>query len=74
MATLFFVEGPVTSLDSLESVRVDLYGKFFHGMLERGVYFPPSQYEAFFLSTAHTARDIDAIVAAVGEVVKGLQA
>jgi glutamate-1-semialdehyde 2,1-aminomutase len=74
MATLFFVDGPVTSLDSLETVRGDLYGKFFHGMLERGVYFPPSQYEAFFLSTAHSAEDIDTVVAAVGEVVQGLRA
>jgi len=68
MATLFFALGPVESLDSLAGVRTDLYAAFFHGLLARGVYFPPSQYEAFFLSLAHSERDIDAIVVAVGEV------
>jgi len=72
MATLFFVRGPVLSLDSLGEVRADLYAKFFHGLLRRGVYFPPSQYEAFFLSLAHGNADIDAIVSAVGEVLAEL--
>jgi len=67
MATLFFTKGPVESLDSLAAVRADLYGKFFHGLLGRGVYFPPSQYEAFFLSLAHTDGDLDHVVEAVAE-------
>ncbi|HLU49079.1 MAG TPA: glutamate-1-semialdehyde 2,1-aminomutase, partial [Planctomycetota bacterium] len=62
MATLFFVEGPVRSLDSLAGLDASIYSRFFHAMLERGVYLPPSQYEAFFLSTAHTEADIDLIV------------
>jgi glutamate-1-semialdehyde 2,1-aminomutase len=67
MATLFFAPGPVSSLDSLEGVRTDLYGRFFHALLERGVYFPPSQYEAFTISTAHTEEDVRSIVKAIGE-------
>ena len=67
MATLFFARGPITSLGSLEGTRTDLYTKFFHGLLARGVYFPPAQYEAFFISLAHTEEDIDRIVAGAGE-------
>ena len=67
MATLFFARGPITSLGSLEGTRTDLYAKFFHGLLARGIYFPPAQYEAFFISLAHTEEDIDRIVAAAGE-------
>ncbi|MCZ6794438.1 MAG: glutamate-1-semialdehyde 2,1-aminomutase [Planctomycetota bacterium] len=67
MATLFFTAGPVESLDSLDDVNTDLYGRFFHGLLDRGVAFPPSQYEAFFLSLAHTDDDLKHI----GEAVKG---
>ncbi len=69
MATLFFVKGPVESLDSLSLVRTDLYGKLFHGLLRRGVYFPPAQYEAFFLSLAHSDPEIDRIVDAVEEAI-----
>lgn len=57
--TLFFNEGPVndyrTALQS-DTVR---FGKFFLAMLQRGVYLPPSQYEAFFLSTTHSDEDIE---------------
>jgi glutamate-1-semialdehyde 2,1-aminomutase len=70
MATLFFCKGPVESLDSLGSIRADLYAKFFHGLLDRGVYFPPSQYEAFFLSLAHSYEDVDRIVEAARETLE----
>lgn len=67
MSTLFFARGPVTSLDSLQGVRTDLYAKFFHALLDRGVYFPPAQYEAFFVSLAHTDADLDYTVQAVAD-------
>ncbi|MBI4604111.1 MAG: glutamate-1-semialdehyde 2,1-aminomutase [Planctomycetes bacterium] len=67
MATLFFARGPVESLDSLGDCRTDRYAKLFHALLRRGVYFPPAQYEAFFLSLAHSDEDIDRIAQAVGE-------
>ena len=44
------------------------YARFFHAMLERGVYFAPSQFEAAFLSTAHGETEIDATVQAAREV------
>lgn len=62
MATLFFARGPVHSLDDLKDVRTDLYAKLFHAALARGIYLPPSQYEAFFLSLAHTDAEIDRVV------------
>ena len=49
---------------SATSANTDRYAAFFRGMLARGVYPPPSQFEAWFLSAAHTAKDIDRTVAA----------
>lgn len=54
MFCFFFNEGPVTDWDSAASSDVATFGRFFHAMLERGIYFPPSQYESWFMSTAHT--------------------
>ncbi len=73
MMTLFFAPGPVKNLGSLSGVRADLYSKFFHAMLDRGIYFPPAQYEAFFLSAAHTEAEIDRIVEAAGEALAGMR-
>jgi glutamate-1-semialdehyde 2,1-aminomutase len=73
MMTLFFVNGPVEGLDSLKEVRTDVYGKFFHGMLRRGVCLPPSQYEAFFVSLAHTGEDIDRVGEAARETFRELE-
>ncbi len=67
MMTLFFLEGPVVNLDSLAGIDTGIYARFFHAMLRRGVYLPPSQYEACFVSLAHSDDDIDRIVEAAGE-------
>jgi glutamate-1-semialdehyde 2,1-aminomutase len=72
MLTLFFTRGPVVDLDSLEGVRTDRYGRFFHGLLDRGVYFPPAQYETLFVSAAHTEEEIDRAVEAAGEALREL--
>ena len=64
MFGFFFSQGPVTNLTSAKSSDVALFGKFFHGMLDRGIYLAPSQFEAGFLSTAHTDAHIDRTVAA----------
>ena len=55
----FFFEGPVVDLESAMKSDTGLYAKYFHAMLERGVYFAPSQFEAGFVSTAHTTRDVE---------------
>ena len=64
LVTPFFTDRPVRDYASATSANTDHYAKFFRGMLERGVYPPPSQFEAWFLSGAHTARDVDKTIAA----------
>lgn len=59
MLTPFFTDHPVTDYASATSTNTAAYAAFFQGMLARGVYPPPSQFEAWFLSAAHTPRDID---------------
>jgi glutamate-1-semialdehyde 2,1-aminomutase len=51
-----------------------LFARFFHELLERGIYFPPAQYESAFVSLAHTEGDIDATVRAAGEIFRELRA
>lgn len=67
MLTLFFTEGPVVDFSSAVRSDASRFGVFFHGMLRRGIYLPPSQYEAWFVSTAHTSELIDRTLAAAGE-------
>jgi glutamate-1-semialdehyde 2,1-aminomutase len=65
--TPFFTDWPVREYRSATSANTEHYARFFRAMLTRGVYPPPSQFEAWFLSTAHTAKDVDkTIVAARG--------
>ncbi|MGB9736304.1 MAG: glutamate-1-semialdehyde 2,1-aminomutase [bacterium] len=59
MYTPFFTEKPVTDLESAMRSDTRLYAKFFHLMFESGVYLPPSQFEAHFVSSSHTLHDID---------------
>jgi glutamate-1-semialdehyde 2,1-aminomutase len=68
----YFTGEPVWNLaDAMKSDR-ERFKKFFHGMLEAGVYLAPSQFEAGFLSTAHGEADIETTVAAAAKVMKGL--
>lgn len=55
----FFSERAVTDFASAKSVDTELYARFFHGMLERGVYLAPSQFEAAFVSTQHGAAEVE---------------
>ncbi|HOE79815.1 MAG TPA: glutamate-1-semialdehyde 2,1-aminomutase [Smithellaceae bacterium] len=72
MFTVFFREAPVRNLaDALES-NTNLYARFFHGMMENGVWLAPSQFEAGFLSFAHTDADIDETLSALTGVLKNL--
>ena len=59
MLGAFFTSGSVVDWNSAKLSDVKRYGLFFHQMLEQGVYFAPSQFEAAFLSTAHSTRDIE---------------
>ena len=64
MLTLFFAEQPVTDWPSASRCDTARFARYFWGMLDRGVYLPCSQYEALFVSAAHTDADIDATIAA----------
>jgi len=64
LLTPFFTDRPVRDFQSATSADTARYGAFFREMLARGVYPPPSQFEAWFLSAAHAAKDIDRTVAA----------
>lgn len=58
MFTFFFTDQPVTDFTSAKRSNTEAFGKMFHFMLEHGVYFAPSQFEAGFLSSAHSEADI----------------
>jgi glutamate-1-semialdehyde 2,1-aminomutase len=76
LITPFFTTSPVRDYDSALAANTSAYAVFFRGMLARGVYPPPSQFEAWFLSAAHTDRHvkqtIDAARAAMREVAKAI--
>lgn len=58
MFTIFFQNSPVTNYEEAKRSDTALFGRFFHELLNRGVYFPPSQFEAAFVSAAHTPQDV----------------
>jgi len=58
MMTWFFTDQPVTDAATAKLSDTNCFGRFFHAMLDRGIYLPPSQFEALFVSTAHTDADI----------------
>jgi glutamate-1-semialdehyde 2,1-aminomutase len=70
MFTIFFTKDPVTDYETAARADTALYAKFFHHMLSQGVYFPPSQFEASFVSTAHTHKDIESTVIAAEKAFK----
>ena len=72
MFTGFFNDGPVTTLEDAERSDTEMYGRYFHAMQENGVYIAPSQFEAGFVSTAHTESDIDATVTKASEALRTL--
>ena len=67
MMTWFFTNEAVTDYASAKTSDTKQFGRFFHAMLDRGILLPPSQFEAFFLSTAHSDADIDRTVEAARE-------
>jgi glutamate-1-semialdehyde 2,1-aminomutase len=67
MTGFFFTDGPVTDLATAKTADTALYARFFHAMLDRGVYLAPSQYEAGFLSLAHTDAEVDRTIAAADD-------
>lgn len=70
MWTIFFTTTPVVDLETAKTSNTDKFARFFHLMLEEGVYLPPSQFEAAFFSTAHAKKDIQQIVERMDRVFK----
>jgi glutamate-1-semialdehyde 2,1-aminomutase len=68
MATLFAAPGPVRNLDDARASDTARYGGLFRGLLERGIYVAPSQFEALFLSLAHGDKEVDLTLEAVAEL------
>jgi len=67
LLTLFFAAGPLTDFASVKRSDVARYARFFHAMRERGVFLPPAQFEAWFVSTAHMDADLRKTARAAGE-------
>jgi len=57
--TLFFTEGPVTDFASAMKSDTEMYGRYYRGMLNEGIYLAPAQFEGMFISAAHTAEDLE---------------
>jgi glutamate-1-semialdehyde 2,1-aminomutase len=72
MFCAYFTDQPVSNLADAMTCDRDRFARFFHGMLARGIYLAPSQFEAGFLSVAHSEQDIEHTVSAAREVMKSL--
>ena len=72
MFTPFFQEGPVHDLSSALRSDTDLYARFFHGMIQNGVWLAPSQFESGFLSFSHTDQDMDRTLTALEKTLNRL--
>jgi glutamate-1-semialdehyde 2,1-aminomutase len=71
--TPFFTDRPVRDYTSATSANTSQYARFFRGMITRGIYPPPSQFEAWFLSAAHTLKDVDKTIAAARAAMRGVR-
>jgi glutamate-1-semialdehyde 2,1-aminomutase len=71
MFTWFFAAGPVTDWESAAKSDTQAFARFFRAMLDKGVYLPPSQFEAAFLSAAHTESDVEQTIAAARQAFAG---
>ena len=72
MMCMFFAEEPVEDFNSAFKSDTELYGKYYHQMLQRGIYLAPAQFEAMFVSTAHSIDDLDKTIEAHRESLTAL--
>jgi glutamate-1-semialdehyde 2,1-aminomutase len=68
MITLFFHPGPITTYAEAVACDTERFKRFFHGLLQRGIYWPPSQFEAAFFGDAHGAAELEQTLGAVGSL------
>jgi len=74
LSTIFFASQPVTDYTGAKRSDTKLYARFFRDMLQRGIFLAPSQFEAAFVSAAHTSGDIDRTISAAADVLKEIAA
>src|SRR6202035_1844235 len=74
MFTWFFTPGPITDWDSAAKSDTEVFGRFFRAMLDSGIYLPPSQFEAAFLSAAHSVEDIQRTIDVAKQAFAGVHA
>jgi len=72
MISVFFTEQAVSDFEGAKACDTEMFGKYFQGMLNEGVYLPPAQFESWFLSTSLSAEDLDHIVKSHEKVLKNL--
>ncbi len=72
MISVHFTEIPVTDFETAAFGNNDTFKKYFHGMLEQGIYLPPSAFESYFLNDALSFSDIDQTINALHLVIKKL--
>jgi glutamate-1-semialdehyde 2,1-aminomutase len=72
MLGLFFAERKITNFDDAKTSDLDRFSEYYKGMLEKGIYIAPSQFEAAFVSSAHSMTHIDETIGAAGAVFAGL--
>lgn len=68
MMGVFFTDKPVTNFDEAQTSDLKLFKKYYQGMIEEGIFLPPSQFEGLFMSTAHSDEDINKTIKAVEKV------
>jgi glutamate-1-semialdehyde 2,1-aminomutase len=67
LITLFFAPGPIRNYDDARQAAAGVFARFFNGLLARGIFLAPSQFEALFVAAAHTEADLDRTIAAARE-------
>jgi glutamate-1-semialdehyde 2,1-aminomutase len=72
MFCMFFASGPIINLAGVQRSDLKMFARFFHACLKRGIYFAPSQFETGFISTAHTAADMDCTAVVMREALAEL--
>jgi len=73
MLGLFFTDREVLNFDDAKTCDLEMFSGFYNGMLEKGIYLAPSQFEALFVSAAHNTEHIDTTIRAAEEVMEGLR-
>lgn len=72
MAGFFFTDTPVENFETAQTADTDMFARYYRGMIDEGIFLPPSQFEGIFISTAHTDADIEKTIEAVDRVFDSL--